>query len=159
MFTVYIKCEFNVKVQLNQIMKGTIQIIEMGLTLDKEKSRYLLNIDKSKILGENAFNKEKGTYSLHALIVENNGSSEEFVSNALNANGVSPLTLGKGIVQSVELESGKYKHEVCGSQGATVYYSSSEYIRTGGKGGYSVGTINLQSKTKTVHLRWRERCS
>lgn len=34
--TAYLKCEFNV--QSNIFIKGTIQIVEMGVTLDKEKA-------------------------------------------------------------------------------------------------------------------------
>ena len=163
-FTAYFKCEFNVNTQSNQIIKGTIQIIEVEITLDKEKSRYLLNSDSSLVLGESSYQssskfenltqnisflKEKGIYYLHALLVGVNGQSYEYVSQSLNTNGAKCLTFDyTGSVQTVELEKGEYKLEVWGAQGATAYYSSDSYIRTGGKGGYYVGTINLQSKTK-----------
>ncbi|KAK8888186.1 hypothetical protein M9Y10_039250 [Tritrichomonas musculus] len=164
LFTAHFKCEFNLNVRSDQVIKGAIQITEMGVTLDKEKSKYLLNTDNSKVIGESNYNlcrkfenltqnvsfmKSKGTYYLHVLAVDNYGNSEEFVSNSITTNGVSPLTFDyTGSVQSVELESGQYKLEVWGAQGATAFYYSSSYIRTGGKGGYSVGTISLKSKTK-----------
>lgn len=47
-----------------------------------------------------------------------------------------------GKVQTVTLPKGTYKLEVWGAQGG--YRSSSSY---GGKGGYSVGTLTLKSKT------------
>ncbi|KAK8876633.1 hypothetical protein M9Y10_006851 [Tritrichomonas musculus] len=163
-FASYLKIDFNVSVQSNQLIKGTIQITEIGVTFDKEKSRYLLNTDSSKTIGEKAYDsinkfenltqnvsfmKGKGTYYLHAIVFDNYGNSEEFVSKPLSTNGVQPMTFDyTGSAQSVELPSGDYKLEVWGAQGATGFYDSSEYIRTGGKGGYSVGTISLHSKTK-----------
>lgn len=51
-----------------------------------------------------------------------------------------------GKVQTVTLPKGTYKLEVWGAQGG--YRSSSSY---GGKGGYSVGTLTLKSKT-TVYV-------
>ena len=51
-----------------------------------------------------------------------------------------------GAVQSVVLYSGTYKLQVWGAQGG--YRSSSTY---GGKGGYSIGTITIPSKT-TVYI-------
>lgn len=51
-----------------------------------------------------------------------------------------------GKVQSVPLSPGAYKLEVWGAQGG--YRSSSSY---GGKGGYSVGTLNLTSR-QTVYV-------
>lgn len=53
LFTAYFKCEFNV--QSSIAIKGTIQIKEMGVTLDKEKSKYLLNTDSSKVMGESGY--------------------------------------------------------------------------------------------------------
>lgn len=126
-FASYLKIDFNVSVQSNQL----IIVPEIGVTFDKEKSRYLLNTDSSKTIGEKAYDsdnkfenltqnvsfmKGKGTYYLHAIVFDNYGNSEEFVSNPLSTNGVQPMTFDyTGSAQSVELPSGDYKLEVWGA--------------------------------------------
>lgn len=157
-----IKCELNVSVQSDQTIKGSIKIEKIQI-IDKEKSRYMLSTDSSPSLGINSykfgskiensnqnvsFMKGKGTYYLHVLVVDIYGNPNEFVSDALHTNGIFFVFDYTGNVQTVELEKGDYKLEVWGAQGATAFYGSSSYIRTGGKGGYSVGTISLTSKTK-----------
>lgn len=152
------------KLQSNNLLKGTIKIDENeGFILDKSRSRYIVNKDDSIVLGEvaysqspvvekltqeMAFRKPKGTYYLHALIVDNYGNSKELVSNALTLSDTFALTFDyTGSVQNTDLEPGEYKLEIWGAQGGTAFYGS-DYVRTGGKGGYSVGIVKIASKTK-----------
>lgn len=154
-----LKCEIEVKVDSNQKINGTIKITEITVKLDKSKSKFILNSDDSANLGNSAYEsgfvidslvkdvtllKKKGTYYLHALVVDNEGHCEEFVSQPLitNFDGLFNYDC-TGNVQQVELEAGTYKLEVWGAQGGC--YSSTCY---GGYGGYSTGTIKLASKTK-----------
>ncbi|KAK8880696.1 hypothetical protein M9Y10_003382 [Tritrichomonas musculus] len=149
-----------VSVQENQTIKGTIDLVEHGVTLDKQKSRYLLS-SSADVLGVDgyssglpirslsqavSFMKSKGEFYLHALVVDSNGNSFELVSGKLATEGVKLTFNYSGAVQTVELERGDYRLEVWGAQGGTGYYYPSE--RAGGKGGYSAGTISLQSRTK-----------
>lgn len=148
-------------VDQDQIIRGTINITEKSTKLYTSKSKYILNESDSNLLGENgycfgypieslsqsfAFNKPQGTFYLHALIVDNYNSSYELVSHSLTVNSTKPLKFDyTGGSKSIELEAGRYKLEVWGAQGGEAYYESS---RSGGKGGYSVGTIEFRSKTK-----------
>ncbi len=51
-----------------------------------------------------------------------------------------------GNVQQVDLPAGTYKLEVWGAQGGDTYYGSAT-LKTGAYGGYSVGTIKLDTNT------------
>ena len=81
-----------------------IKIEKIGeAKLDKSRSKYILNTDNSPALGTNAyqsgyeldslvktvsFKKPKGEYYLHALVVDNVGSTQELVSQKVTTNGV-----------------------------------------------------------------------
>ncbi|KAK8895440.1 hypothetical protein M9Y10_023904 [Tritrichomonas musculus] len=151
--------KIDVNVLQNQLIKGKIEIKEEGSsTLDRSKSKYILNSSNSAKLGNQAyddgeqlndlvkevtFQKERGEYYLHVLVVDNWGSSEELVSKKLVTNGSEGYRFGcTESVQSVELSPGKYKIEAWGAQGGSL---NDTYH--GGYGGYSTGTIDLKSKT------------
>lgn len=147
-----------VNVQQNQLIKGRIEITEDGESkLDTAKSKYILNTDSSPNLGSNAFQsgskldalvkevsfkKERGDYYLHVLVVDSFGSSQELVSESLHTEGTNLCFGYTGSVQQVDLEPGSYKLEAWGAQGGS--FDSSF---CGGYGGYSTGTIKLESKT------------
>ena len=149
--------EITAKVESNETVKGEIRITEYFKKLDKARSRYILNTDNSSTLDEDSyregkpisnlvetfsFDKPSDIYYLHALVVDNEGHKREVVSQPIKI--AKPLTFEyTGKVQSATLGAGRYKLEVWGSEGG----KNGPYYRSSGKGGYSVGTINLKEKT------------
>lgn len=51
------KGEIDAKVDSSQIIKGTIKLNDEGNILDKSKSKFILNTNKSSILGEESYTK------------------------------------------------------------------------------------------------------
>lgn len=157
-----LKTEMKTCVESNQVIKCEMNINEEGIKLDTKRSKYLLNDNKTLIMGKESYNsaipitklqesmtfyRRKGTYYLHAIIFDEEGLSYEIVSEPLSTEGSLPLTYEyKGKPENIELESGEYKLKVWGAQGGTAF--SKEKERPGGKGGYSVGTIKLERKTQ-----------
>lgn len=149
--------EITAKVEQDETIKGEIRITDYFKKLDKARSRYILNTDSSSTLSEDSyregkpisnlvetfsFGKPLGIYYLHALVVDSEGHKREAVSQPITTKG-KPLTFEyTGKVQSATLGAGRYKLEVWGSEGG----KCGSYIKSG-KGGYSVGTINLKEKT------------
>ena len=90
-----------------------------------------------------------GTYYLHVLTTFINGKSVELISNPISVISGTSTTYSTANTTSNEYytftaqATGKYKLQVWGAQGG--YRSSSTY---GGKGGYSIGTINLTKGDK-----------
>lgn len=93
----------NVSVQADEAIKGTINLVEHGVKLDKQRSRYLLSSSVDDVLGADGYSsgipigslsqavlfmRSKGVYYLHALVVDSNGDSFEIVSRKLETNGV-----------------------------------------------------------------------
>lgn len=76
------------------------------------------------------------------LVVDSFGSPQELVSEPLHIEGTDLCFGYTGSVQQVDLEPGNYKLKAWGAQGGS--FDSSF---CGGYGGYSTGTINLESKT------------
>lgn len=155
-----LKGEIDANVDSNQVIKGAIKLNDEGNILDKSKSKFILNTDDSSKLGVESYSngtnieaqtqsfsfiKLKGTYYLHALIVDKEGHSYELVSGKLSTAKTVLTYDYTGSPQTVELEKGEYKLEVWGAQGGTSYFHKEI---SGGKGGYSVGTIRLDRKTK-----------
>lgn len=153
-------------VESNQVIKGTINLVEYNTKLDSDKSKFVINTSNEQKLGERAyesgvaidglsknfsFSKRAGTYYVHAFIADNLGNTSEIVSGPLRTNGVAPLTFEyTGSVQSVTLEPGDYKLEVWGAEGGK---NTSQNYTIPGKGGYSVGTLPLKSRTKLyIHV-------
>lgn len=151
--------KIEVNVDQNQTIKGTIKTTEIGgIALDKSKSKFMLDTNNSRELGNSAyqngfqlddlnknisFKNQPGNYYLHILAVDNCGSSRELVSNVLKIEQIKPMCYtSTGGVQSVQLEPGSYKLEAWGAQGGS--FNSTYH---GGFGGYSTGIINLKSKT------------
>lgn len=159
-----LKSSISVKVESDQTIKGTINIIEQGNKLDKSRSKYILNSKNTRKLGEieyrdgtNITNLKQnisyispaGTYFLHALIVDEFGNSEELVSDPLITKGVKFKFDFTGRVQSAKLNPGTYKLEVWGSSGGENNKSSYDgtFSGTAGRGGYSSGTLTLKKET------------
>lgn len=157
--------EISVSVQWNQVIKGTINIKENGSKLDKSQSKYLLNKKRSTLQKANSyengysidslqqkveFSKSEGQYFLHALIVDNQGRKKELVSQPLITKGAAEFTYDfVGHSETVTLEPGRYKLEVWGAEGGKREGNS----KTPGKGGYSVGTLELTTRKKLyIHV-------
>ena len=86
--------------------------------------------------------KSAGTYYLHVLLKDKIGNKREVISsNSVTVASVLNFDY-TGQQKQVDLLPGNYKLEVWGAQGG--YRSSTSY---GGKGGYSVGTLNLSNVT------------
>lgn len=153
----------DIKVLPNSQISGKISIKEKGVTLDKTKSKYILNNSSSNNLGLDCYNegyliesldqkisfvKQSGTFYLHAILFDNFGNFKEVVSSPVTVIKVDPITFDyTGKVQAVTLEPGRYKLEVWGAEGG----KTNQFSEKSGKGGYSVGTLKL---TETVCLRW-----
>lgn len=75
------------------------------------------------------------------LLFDIQGHANETVSQTLTTKGIIKTFEYTGTIQSTTLEAGKL--EVWGSEGG----KNGSYYRSSGKGGYSVGTINLRKKT------------
>lgn len=102
-FNSMLKVRIEINVQQNHTIKGRIEVAEDGFVkLDTENSRYLLNTNGSSNLGLNAYQfaskldtktkdvsfiKQRGDYYLHTLVVDNQGSWKEFVSQVLHTEG------------------------------------------------------------------------
>lgn len=93
---------------------------------------------------------KQGTYYVRALIVGNDGNSYELVSNKITTKGSVLQFSYEGSAKQIVLAKGSYKLEVWGGQGGSQIGSraNSSSGGTGGKGGYSKGTISLVNDTK-----------
>lgn len=170
---VQLKATVTASVESYDTVKCCINIVERGGKLDKERSKYIINQNSSQKLGENEYrdgtkitklnnefsvNKPVGTYFLHAIIIDNYGQTEEFVSNSL-AIKPKPINFDfTGQVQEITLNKGIYKLEVWGASGGEnnvgcneSIYTSKTYSISPGKGGYSVGILKL-SKATTLYV-------
>ncbi|KAK8897539.1 hypothetical protein M9Y10_015495 [Tritrichomonas musculus] len=97
----YLKGAIELKVQQDQLIKGTIKITEEGgVTMDKSKSKYILNTNNSFHLRkedyESGFTLDSlvkdvsikvpvGIHYLHVLIVDTFGNSQELISKKMIA--------------------------------------------------------------------------
>ena len=159
-----LKGSIRAKVESDQSIKGRIQIDGNENYFDKKNSKFILNTNNSQIISEkeyqNAelitsmnqdflFRKNRGTYFLHVKIYNKFGDLYELVSDALTTKGVQHSFDFTGRVQSVKLGSGTYKLEVWGAEGGEnqEQYSNGSYTGNSGKGGYSVGTLKLNTPT------------
>ena len=89
--------------------------------------------------------KAAGTYYLHVLVTSSSGAKGELISNTTATSTVGKKDFNyTGKVQNIELTPGNYKLEVWGAEGGI----ASGFNSTGGKGGYSIGTINLNANTE-----------
>ena len=161
----YLSGEIKVAVQQDQTIKGFIYITENGSKLDTTRSKYLLDNNSSTIIGKQSyegcnqiesltqeveFTTSAGTYYLHALLIDDGGHEKELRSQSLKTHGVTSYSFKfTGRVETVTLEAGSYKLEVWGAEGGKVAY----HTITSGKGGYSVGTLILNTTTKLfIHV-------
>lgn len=154
----HLNVKITASVDSNQAIKGRIDIDERLMKLDKSKSKYILNtksyakLDMSEYEdGEQikssshkfSFKKTAGTYFLHALIIDDIGNVDEYVSEAIQTKGARYTFNYTGRVQSIKLNEGKYKLEVWGAEGG----NNGDFSGFAGKGGYSVGFLTLKSET------------
>lgn len=157
-------------VDSNQIIKGQIKIKDKMNVLDRTRSKYILNTNNSPKISEMGYEngikiqkldeeinfiKAAGTYFIHALIVDTQGSMNEIISKPITTRGAYFSFNYTGRVQSVILCAGKYKIEVWGAEGGENegQIHDGKYTGTAGKGGYSVGTLSLTKETKLfVHV-------
>ena len=151
-------------IEQDQKIKGIINIKEDGSKLDQKRSKYILDMNPSGQLGASSykqgnsieklkqevlFMKRAGTYFLHVLLVDNFEHETELVSKGVTTKGFALTYDFTGRVETVTLDSGKYKLEVWGAEGG----ETKDFSKTPGKGGYSYGTLTLQSKTKLyIHV-------
>lgn len=167
---VQLKATVTARVESYDTIKCCINIVKRGGRLDKERSKYIINQNSSQKLGENEYrdgtkitklnnefsiNMPAGTYFLHAIIIDNYGQTEEFVSNSLTIKP-KPKQMNfdfTGQVQEITLNKGIYKLEVWGASGGenNEEYNGETYSINPGKGGYSVGILKL-SKTTTLYV-------
>ena len=152
-------------VDSNQIIRGSINIDGKENILDKISSKYILNTNKSSKLGEQEYENGKnikslaqefsfiqlpGTYYIHAIIYNTIGQFKELISEPLIIKEKPIFKFSyTGNVQSIKLIPGKYLIEVWGAEGGVnnspVY--DGKFSGYSGKGGYSVGTLNLKDET------------
>lgn len=154
----HLEVKITASVDSSQVIKGRIDIDERHTKLDKNKSKYILNtksyakLDMSEYEDgeqikssshEFSFMKTAGTYFLHALIIDDIGNVDEYVSKAIQTKGIKYTFDYTGRVQSIKLNEGKYKLEVWGAEGG----NNGAFSGFAGKGGYSVGLLTLKSET------------
>lgn len=154
------------RIKSGLLINGKINLIENGGKLNTNKSKYIISIDNSKTLGENAYNKgmpitslnqttvdfggKPGTYYIRAIVFDTDNNSIEFVSNGVTTSGDNIAFEYTGESSTVLLTEGKYKLEVWGAQGGDS--TGDEPKRSsqvnGGLGGYSFGTLSLTEPEK-----------
>lgn len=174
--TIQLKTTITANVESNDTIKCCINIIERGTKLDKNRSKFIINQNNSQKLGEYEYKtgteitklntefsikKPVGTYFVHAIIIDDYEQTEEFISNSLiiKPKPKSPINFEfTGRAQEITLDKGIYKLEVWGASGGENTVKCEEdgdkgktYSGTPGKGGYSVGTLNL-SKATTLYV-------
>lgn len=137
---------------------GRISIKDDFSVLDKSKSRYLISKNNSNTIEISEYNNgqpikslqqefkfemPKGTYFIHAILVDNYGKSRQLVSDPATTKGAYVIIEYTGHVHAVNLSRGLYKLEVWGAEGG----ETSEYSVKPGRGGYSCGTLKLIKET------------
>ena len=148
-------------------ISATVSLTSQGRTeIDFENTKYVfktssdpLGVTDSSLYSDGTITeanttikkaKSAGTYYLHVLLAEKNGNKQEIISETGATSAGKKDFNYTGSAQNITLIPGNYKLEVWGAEGGGVSYTS---YYTGGKGGYSVGTLNVNlDKTLYVYV-------